>query len=475
VAWREGAEALIRLGRLNQAYNAVTALARESAVTGAQIASARWLAASTRLDHDDSLWNLEAAGVLVASPGAPEAALALDALIDSGVEVAPLEAAYVRYRTRDNDAATALYETALDSSLGTLGRAVATFYLGALAERVPDGDLAIEYYGETLAVPGTTYLSDDARWWRGLLLEERGDYIAASDAFRTLAAGFPGSPSAARAAIRDPLALLRGGLAVPATVRLRELVRSPSRDTATRAAGWLAIIEGDATTGPQPATFDPTSIATILWLAGEQATAPLPSSALDEWLPSLPDPGGARLWLQSTIGGRPADQRRALDDRRLATTLALLAVGERKVARSMLFDLRWSFSHSPHDLLDIAIEASAIGLDGVALSASTSVLALLTPQQRLGTPIAVEQLAYPLLLGEHFREIAVEAGVPPLLLLALVRQESAFNPDAVSFANAIGLTHVIAPTGEQIANTLGVPWQLADLLIPGRSLRFGAS
>jgi hypothetical protein len=184
VAWREGAEALIRLGRIDEAYEAVSAMARERAATKAEIASARWLAASVRLEHGDSLWNLEAAGVLVASPGAPEAALALDALIHSGIEVATLEAAYVRYRTRDNNAATALYETALDSSLGTLDPAVATFYLGALAERVPDGDLTIDYYGETLSVGGTTYLTDDTLRWRGLRLKERGDYVAASDAFR---------------------------------------------------------------------------------------------------------------------------------------------------------------------------------------------------------------------------------------------------------------------------------------------------
>ena len=73
------------------------------------------------------------------------------------------------------------------------------------------------------------------------------------------------------------------------------------------------------------------------------------------------------------------------------------------------------------------------------------------------------------------RRIALDAGLPPLLLLALVRQESAYNPDAVSFANAIGLTQVIPPTGQQIANSLGVPWRLSDLLIPERSLRFGAS
>lgn len=479
IAWREGAEALIRLDRVDEAYDAVSALTRETAVTGSQIASARWLVASVRLQRGDPLWNLEAAGVLVASPGAPEAALALDALLDGGVEVPLLEAAYVRYRARDDDAARALYEAALETPLSSGDKAIAQFYLGAIAERDPDADLAIDYYGLTIGMTGgvtsSSYLADDALWWRALLLEERGDWVAASTAFRRLARDFPTSPFAARAAIRDPLAMLRGGLQIPATIRLRELTASPSRDTAARATGWLAVIDGDAASGLDPATFDPTSIATILQLAGDEATAPLPAAALDEWITSPPDSDGARLWLQATIGGRPVGQPRAEDDGRLVTAIALVAAGEREVARSTLFDLRWSFSHSPHDLLEIAIEAREAGLDDVALSAAASVLALLTPQQRLETPRAIEQLAYPLLYGDDFRQIAVDAGVPPLLLLALVRQESAFNPDAVSFADAIGLTQVIAPTGQQIANSLGVPWRVSDLLIPERSLRFGAT
>jgi soluble lytic murein transglycosylase len=71
-------------------------------------------------------------------------------------------------------------------------------------------------------------------------------------------------------------------------------------------------------------------------------------------------------------------------------------------------------------------------------------------------------------------DAAVAEGVPPLLLLALVRQESAFNPQAGSSAQAYGLTQVIGPTGRQIAASLGVPWEPALLFEPASSLRFGA-
>ena len=479
VAWQEGARVLLRLDRVDAAYAALSALTAEAAVTGSQIAAARWLSASLRLERDDPLWELDAAAVVDASPSAPEATLAIDALLAAGVELPLLEVALVRYRARDNAVARALYETALDSPLSLTDEAVAEFYLGAIAERDSDLNLAIYYYGRTVGlIPGVTavtYLADDALWWRALVLEERGDYARASDAFRALARDFPGSTFAARATMRDPLALLRGGLRVAAVARLRELTASPSRDAAARAAGWLAVLEGDGASGPDPASFDPTSIATILQLAGEGATARLPEAALGEWLGAPPDADGARRWLRSTIGDPPTGQPRALDDRRLVTAPALAAAGEREVARSTLFALRWSFSQSPHDLLDVAIEADAAGLSSVAFSAASSVLAVLTPQQRLRAPLAVERLAYPLIYGDDLRRIALDAGLPPLLLLALVRQESAFNPDAVSFANAIGLTQVIPPTGQQIANSLGVPWRLSDLLIPERSLRFGAS
>jgi soluble lytic murein transglycosylase len=56
-----------------------------------------------------------------------------------------------------------------------------------------------------------------------------------------------------------------------------------------------------------------------------------------------------------------------------------------------------------------------------------------------------------------------------------VRQESRYNPVAVSHADAVGLTQVIPPTGRLIAQSLGIPWDPSDLTRPASSLRFGAN
>jgi soluble lytic murein transglycosylase len=64
--------------------------------------------------------------------------------------------------------------------------------------------------------------------------------------------------------------------------------------------------------------------------------------------------------------------------------------------------------------------------------------------------------------------------IPSLLLAALVRQESAWNPTAVSSANALGLTQVTVPTGQQIANALGLAWRDDLLFDPATALSFGA-
>jgi len=65
--------------------------------------------------------------------------------------------------------------------------------------------------------------------------------------------------------------------------------------------------------------------------------------------------------------------------------------------------------------------------------------------------------------------------VSPLLLLALVRQESFYDAQAGSTAGALGLTQVIPSTGAAIATSLGVQaFAATDLYRPTLSLRFGA-
>ena len=54
------------------------------------------------------------------------------------------------------------------------------------------------------------------------------------------------------------------------------------------------------------------------------------------------------------------------------------------------------------------------------------------------------------------------AGAPPALVLALIRQESEFDPSAVSNANARGLLQLLPSTAQEVARRNGLPYAGAD-------------
>jgi soluble lytic murein transglycosylase len=85
------------------------------------------------------------------------------------------------------------------------------------------------------------------------------------------------------------------------------------------------------------------------------------------------------------------------------------------------------------------------------------------------------RLEYPLDFVPTLQAESKAAGIDPLFFAALIRQESLWDPAAGSSAGALGLTQVIPPTGQGIADALGVEGFVADdLFRPSVSLRFGA-
>ena len=85
------------------------------------------------------------------------------------------------------------------------------------------------------------------------------------------------------------------------------------------------------------------------------------------------------------------------------------------------------------------------------------------------------RIVYPFPYQELVLREADEAGVDPLLLAALIRQESAFVPDIVSSAGAIGLMQVMPATGRELARSLGVPGFTPETLeSPEVNLHLGA-
>jgi peptidoglycan lytic transglycosylase len=91
-----------------------------------------------------------------------------------------------------------------------------------------------------------------------------------------------------------------------------------------------------------------------------------------------------------------------------------------------------------------------------------------------GLPRALQKQVYPAGWGDLVAEQATAYGVDPLLMLALMRQESSFDPRAQSGAQAMGLTQVVPATARNIAGRLGDDdFVLRDLFKPAESIQFG--
>jgi soluble lytic murein transglycosylase len=84
------------------------------------------------------------------------------------------------------------------------------------------------------------------------------------------------------------------------------------------------------------------------------------------------------------------------------------------------------------------------------------------------------EFMYPRPQWELIQALAAQYGLDPYLILALMREESLFNSQAVSRTGARGLMQIMPDTGRGIAKNLKVTWSDADMLFdPETNIRFG--
>jgi soluble lytic murein transglycosylase len=86
------------------------------------------------------------------------------------------------------------------------------------------------------------------------------------------------------------------------------------------------------------------------------------------------------------------------------------------------------------------------------------------------------QVVYPFPYREMVVREAAEWGVDPIMLAALIRQESAFEADIRSGAGAVGLMQVMPPTGRELARAHGPEdFKEESLTTPEVNLHLGAA
>lgn len=90
-------------------------------------------------------------------------------------------------------------------------------------------------------------------------------------------------------------------------------------------------------------------------------------------------------------------------------------------------------------------------------------------------PLPYWHILFPEPYWSTIKAESTKNGLDPYLVAALIRQESEFNPSAISYANAWGLMQLLPSVGRTLAREEGMPhFQTFQLLDPETNIRLGA-
>jgi peptidoglycan lytic transglycosylase len=129
----------------------------------------------------------------------------------------------------------------------------------------------------------------------------------------------------------------------------------------------------------------------------------------------------------------------------------------------------------PRLLLEAAQSAATAGHYGAAIVTVRQLFPQLESQPFSEVPRDVWRVAYALPFEASIRRWSAKAGVDPMLVAGLIRQESAFEPEARSGKAAIGLMQLIGPTARLLARQEKIRYSHARLTEPDYNVRLGTT
>lgn len=380
--------------------------------------------------------------------------------------------ALVLFIHRLNAEATQAY-SALLADADTSDQADAHYHLGILAERASDYNEALAQYDAVIALfPGSSNgtLIGQALWDRATVLETVGRTDEAAQAYSSIADLAQRSEHAGQGLFRAGFLRFRQGQTQGASAlwqRYATFVSDP--ESQARANLWLAKASGDRSVSDQHLTaaaslepLDYYGLRARALLDGD-ATAP----AQGDLHAATPDWAAIEQWL---VGRDGPEGTARFDSSQWARGVELLHAGLEDEAGWEFEQLIEGANGQPWLLYRLTRALRDEGRASLAARAAARLVASHTDPP----PVALA-LAYPLEYLDLAKKEAKQNGFSVLLLLGLVRQESFYDPGAVSPASAAGLTQVIPTTAGDIAMELGeTGFNNRDLFRPNVSLRFGA-
>jgi len=347
-----------------------------------------------------------------------------------------------RYR----DAERAYRAATRDSALGAL----AIYRRARILARLGDAGATQALSGFAQSFPGDT-AAPTALYVLGDMLADRGEWAEAARWFDELIARYPADLRASLARFRLAAQALRDSLRDSASALFRAEVAAgaPQRMSAHFWLGKLALLSGDSA-GAR---------AAWLTLAREDSVGYYGLRARREVnLPPL------------RFAAAPAPAPSAAIAASLGRVDTLLLAGLDTAAQA---EVRTILGRAPQQDVDALLAWS----DGLARRGFGPAAVRLGWQAALKAPNdpRVLRAIFPWPNRRAVEGEAAEFGVDPLLLVAIVRQESVFDAEALSPAGARGLAQLLPGTAALTARGLDVTFYPEWITVPDLNLHLGAA
>jgi len=443
-------------------------------------------------------------------PQAGYAHAALVALVESLVEVDEFQRGLIDYYAGSYAAAAAAFGSYIEDTPEYDSDALYYIALSYLADGYPERavqecDRALGAFPETIphwgdlwltrarafAAQGRTsdavaaYLAfadenrdhvqaPDALWEAAKLLEKDAQLAEAADVYTSLADRHVNDQRAPTARFRAGIARYRVDDLDGALVAWRELTNGyPSNAQALGGRYWIGRVlwaEGNEQQAREtlqlladehPYDYYGLRAAQLLASSGRPPDWPGSPQGLHLTAEGTALQEEAEAWLHEWSGTEPGADLAAVRedlsaDLHFRRAIAFAALERRGEAGDEIETLRAEYGQDPVALYQIALVSRDLGLYAPAIRAAMGVTLLAPEESVFEMPLFIQQLLYPTYFPDLVAEESRAYDLDPLLMFALIRQESLFDDQIASWAGAVGLTQIMPSTGQWIAEMM--PW-----------------
>lgn len=348
-------------------------------------------------------------------------------------------------------------------------------YLLASSQSIVDQPNGVKSYERLVKEFPDHPFADDALFYAADLYLRDGDRSSASKKLDDLVARYPDGDFHAEAIFKRFWMQRNEGDtagALETLAKIEERYRdSPETYEVERARYWKArtleqreqIVEADETLEKLAAEFP----ATYYGLLARNRLAILNRAAFEKVEKALSQP-------PSSQGFWPIDSRELAENRHFQAGLELLRMGFTENAGAEFLSVRRT--GLTDDSVRLLVYALSSANDAKSAHAVARTALRRDLQGRITAPSrAVWEMAYPNLFRDLVEKHSQPADVDPDLLTALMREESALDPKALSWAGAIGLTQLMPATANWVAKANKMSHITPQMLLnPDLNIRLGA-